>query len=190
MQISSGWAKGLQLATPRGDTTRPTAAKVRAAALNMLAPELDGARFLDLFAGSGGMGLEAVSRGAASAVFVDQAAPAIAAVRKNIAEMERRAAAQGLARPSLTVLTGAAPAILTRLTGTFDLIFIDPPYRDVAALAPLLLAALTPFAQTGAVLLFESAASEAPILAQPLADWGLLKQRAYGESSLTMLEKS
>ncbi|MFV7904247.1 RsmD family RNA methyltransferase, partial [Enterococcus faecium] len=103
MQISSGWAKGMRLMTPRGDGTRPTAAKVRAAALNMLMPVLPGSRFLDLFAGSGGMGLEAVSRGASAAFFVDKAPPALAALRQNVAELTRRAQAQGLTVPHLSV---------------------------------------------------------------------------------------
>ena len=195
MQISSGWAKGARLATPQGDTTRPTAAKVRAAALNILMPLLQEASFLDLFAGSGAMGLEAVSRGARSATFVDQAPGAIKALRANISEVLRRATAQNLIAPELRVHSGPLPVALGRLSapssGPFDLVFVDPPYRDVPMLAADILTGLVNLVAPSATVLFESAVgAEAAINTAAQGAWVIVKQRAYGETLLTMLEKT
>ena len=191
MLISSGWAKGARLATPAGEGTRPTAVKVRAAALNKLMPELPGAQFLDLFAGSGAMGLEAVSRGAARSVFVEQAPAALKALRTNIAEVERRAVSQGLEVPALSVLAGSLPGALAKLRGPFDVVFIDPPYKDVATLAPQLLGGLVTLTADEAVVLFESAAADAALVVAAAANiWQVYDQRAYGETMLTMLIKS
>src|SRR5688572_30162808 len=87
MRIVAGAMKGRRLVTPRGATTRPTADQVRIALLDTLAPWLGGARLLDLFAGAGGVGLEALSRGAAHATFVERDARAVAALRRNIAAL-------------------------------------------------------------------------------------------------------
>jgi len=195
LQISSGWARGLRLAAPQGEATRPTAAKVRAATLNRFAADLEGARFLDLFAGSGAMGLEAVSRGARACVFVEKASPALSCLRQNLAEARRRAAAQRLGEPELTVLPLAVEAALPRLAahGPFDLVFVDPPYRDVPALAGPLLAALASVTTDGALVAFESAADDGEALAEAAAAggvWTVLKQKAYGVTMVTVLTKN
>ena len=191
MHITSGWAKGARLKVPAGEATRPTAAKVRAAALNMLNTVLPGANVLDLYAGSGGLGLEAISRGAASAVLVEAARPALAALRANIAEFERRAQSQALARPELTVLPATLPAGLAKLSGAFDVILVDPPYKDVAGVVSALLTGLVTLAAPGATLLFESDVSARLSIESAAApSWVLIKQRAYGETLLTVLEKS
>ncbi|HEY9723891.1 MAG TPA: RsmD family RNA methyltransferase, partial [Oscillatoriaceae cyanobacterium] len=85
LAIISGSARGRRLKTLEGEATRPTAAKVRAALMSMLAPWLPEASWLDLYAGSGAIGLEAASRGATRVVLVEQAAPAIAVIRENLA---------------------------------------------------------------------------------------------------------
>ena len=84
MRIIAGALKGRRLATPKGDTTRPTADQVRIALMDTLTPRLPGARVLDLFAGAGGVGLEALSRGAAEATFVERDARAVSALRERI----------------------------------------------------------------------------------------------------------
>ncbi|MBM4251453.1 MAG: 16S rRNA (guanine(966)-N(2))-methyltransferase RsmD [Deltaproteobacteria bacterium] len=188
MLISSGWAKGARLQVPPGDATRPTAVKVRAAALNMLAHDLPGAQVLDLFAGSGAMGLEAVSRGAARAVFVEHAAPALKALKANIAEVERRARVQGLDQPPLSVLARSLPESLTALRGPFDVVFIDPPYNLVSKLAVPLLAGIAGLVAEGGIVLCESAAADAEaIVAAAASGWQVHQQRAYGETALVML---
>ena len=121
MRIIAGSARGKTLLAPRGSRTRPTPARVREALFALVAAHLPAARVLDLFAGSGALGLEALSRGAASAVFVDFDTEAICALRRNLGTMASRA----------TVLPIPATAALRRLASSgqrFDLIFLDPPY--------------------------------------------------------------
>src|SRR2546427_10399794 len=86
-RIIAGRAKGRRLAAPKGLDTRPTGGRVKQTLFDILAPELPGCRFLDAFAGSGAIGLEALSRGASRAVFVDVSAPAIGAIRENVAAL-------------------------------------------------------------------------------------------------------
>ncbi len=188
MLISSGWAKGARLQVPPGDATRPTAIKVRAAALNMVASDLPGAQVVDLFAGSGALGLEAVSRGAARAVFVEQAAPALRALKANITEVERRAKAQGLDLPLLSILARPLPEALSGVKGPFDLAFIDPPYSLVPKLAAPLLAGLMPFMNEGGSVVFECAATDVEsVVAAAASGWQLHQKRAYGETALVIL---
>src|ERR671924_1087340 len=87
MRVLAGAYKGRRLVTPRGDVTRPTADQVRIALMDTLMPWLPGARLLDLFAGAGGVGLEALSRGAAHATFVERDARAVVALRDNVAAL-------------------------------------------------------------------------------------------------------
>ena len=124
MKIIAGELKGRRLVTPRGERTRPTADQVRIALMDTLAPAMDGARVLDLFAGAGGVGLEALSRGAAHATFVERAAAAVAALEENVIALGVTDRAR--------VLRADARRALGRLTreGTrFEVIFLDPPYE-------------------------------------------------------------
>ena len=129
MRIIAGAYKGRRLATPRGATTRPTADQVRIALLDTLMPWLPGARVLDLFAGAGGVGLEALSRGAAHATLVERDARAVAALRANVATL-------GVEKAARVVRDEVARALsaLARAGERFDVVFLDPPYDidDVA----------------------------------------------------------
>lgn len=123
MKIIAGQLKGQQLVTPRGHRTRPTADQVRIALMDTLMPRLAGARFLDLFAGAGGVGLEALSRGAARAVFVEQDAGAVTALERNVAALR--------VRRETRVVRADVGRALNRLAEDgerFELIFLDPPY--------------------------------------------------------------
>src|SRR5258705_3751728 len=124
MRIIAGALKGRRLTTPKGDTTRPTADQVRIALLDTLMPWLPGARVLDLFAGAGGVGLEALSRGAAHATLVERDARAVGALRANVAtlgvETAARVVRDDVAR-ALSALAGAR--------GRVDVLFLDPPYH-------------------------------------------------------------
>ncbi|PYM89780.1 MAG: 16S rRNA (guanine(966)-N(2))-methyltransferase RsmD [Candidatus Rokuibacteriota bacterium] len=127
MRVIAGALKGRQLVTPRGATTRPTADQVRIALMDALTPWLPGARLLDLFAGAGAVGLEALSRGAAHATFVERAGRAAAALLQNV----RTLGVGGRAR----VLRGDVARQLTRLAGLgerFEIVFLDPPYAEDA----------------------------------------------------------
>ena len=123
MRVITGTARGVQLKTPDGLTTRPTADRVKEALFSIIQFDIPGARVLDLFGGTGQLGLEALSRGAASAVFVDAGEPACRIIRENIkrTKMDQQAA----------VVRSDYMAYLNRCTQQFDFIFLDPPYAEV-----------------------------------------------------------
>jgi 16S rRNA (guanine966-N2)-methyltransferase len=164
-----GRLKGRLLVAPRGQATRPTSDRVREALFSILA-SVDGDRVLDLFAGSGALAIEALSRGAAEAVLVDSSAAAVAAIRRNLdalgllAEVRRQRASQYLERAR----TGDRQ---------YDLVFLDPPYRLARVLGPELSDALMPLL-----------AAEARVVAEsdrrgPLElDLPLLVERRYGDT--------
>ncbi len=112
--------------------TRPTSDRLRETLFNVLQPRMTGARFLDLYAGSGANGLEALSRGAAEAVLVEQAAPALAAIRKNAAALGVGARVEGVAvgRWLADAVRGLGSAYGSSGVGAFDVIFLDPPYAS------------------------------------------------------------
>lgn len=124
MRIIAGRAKSLPLKTIPGSATRPTTDRTKETLFNMLMPIIPGARFLDLFAGSGGIGLEAVSRGAKKAVFVEQSREAAACIRENIRFTKAEAESTLLMMDVMTALRR-----LNEEGASFDLIFMDPPYR-------------------------------------------------------------
>lgn len=138
MRIQSGRLKGRRLAGPRRPRggprgTRPTTGLVRKALFDLLAPRIDGASFLDLYAGTGAVGLEAASRGAARAVLVEHDQQVLPSLRENIATA--RAALADRA-PVITLLPRPARRVLRQLDGTgerFDIVFADPPYTFSAA---------------------------------------------------------
>lgn len=137
MRVIAGTARGRKLRAPQGDTTRPTPDKVREALFSIIAAHVPGARVLDVFAGSGALGIEAISRGAAAATFVEQARAALVALRGNIEVLGPELASACHVEP------GPAAAVLGRLGRrgeAFDLVLVDPPYA--AAAVPATLAAL------------------------------------------------
>ena len=130
MRIVAGAYGGRRLAAPRGGRTRPTADRVREALFSMLAP-VGGARVLDLFAGSGALGLEALSRGAAEATFVDSSSAAVRAVRTNL---EALGAGAEVRREDARAFLRTARAAGRQS----DLVFLAPPYQRAGALAEAL----------------------------------------------------
>ena len=127
MRIVAGTWGGRRLVAPRGRGTRPTADRVREALFSILGP-LDGERVLDLYAGSGALGLEALSRGAAHATFVERERAALRALRDNVADLGADA----------DVVAADAKAFLRAAQergAQYDLVFLDPPYRAAAGLA-------------------------------------------------------
>jgi 16S rRNA (guanine966-N2)-methyltransferase len=123
-RIIAGQDKGRRLRAPRGDLTRPTGARVRQSLFDMLAPRIPGCRFLDLCAGSGAVGLEALSRGAGRVVLVDSHREALAAIRANLASL---GAIQQMAQVHRQDVR-AAVAGLDAAGERFDIVFLDPPY--------------------------------------------------------------
>jgi 16S rRNA (guanine966-N2)-methyltransferase len=180
MRIGGGALKGRRVHVPRG--IRPTQERVRAAIFNMLQDRVRGAQVLDLFAGTGSLGLEALSRGAARAVFVEQNPRAVRALRANIMKSGLQARAE--------VITGdvlrAIPALLRR-GETFDLVLLDPPYgtdlaqRTVEAIASLGL--LRP----GGAIVAESGTQE---VIRPPEGYEVVRDRTYGDTRVTVLVRS
>lgn len=140
MRISGGGARGIPLVVPKGDAVRPATDGMRQSVFSSLGARVIGARFLDLFAGSGAYGLEALSRGAAAGVFVEQNGKAAACVRQNIV-----AVCKSLGRDAREVQVVQADARSVPLGGVAevpDLVFIDPPYPIIEEIAPRLFARL------------------------------------------------
>jgi 16S rRNA (guanine966-N2)-methyltransferase len=123
MRITGGTARGKVLLTPRGQTTRPTDARTRETLFNILAEEIVGARFLDLYSGSGAIGLEALSRGAASCNFVEQNKSAATLIRKNLEQCNW--SKQGVVWPCAVQV---ALRKLMQQNQRFNIIFADPPF--------------------------------------------------------------
>ena len=165
MRVITGSARGVRLQTLSGADTRPTAERVKEALFSAVQFDIEGRRVLDLFAGSGQLGIEALSRGATSCVFVDRSAEAAAIVRKNLQTAGLFARSQVLCLDSLSYLA--------RLTERFDLVFLDPPYA-----ADLLLPALEavePHLNPGAIVMAESDAA----VTLPEQIGGLTLQKVY-----------
>ena len=138
MRITGGQARGIPLMLPRGDAVRPATDALRQAVFSSLAVLVPGARFLDLFAGSGAYGLEAFSRGAIGGVFVERNARTAACIRQNITAICKSLGGdagelQVITADATSVPWGAAP----------DLVFIDPPYEIIPQVAPKIFARLT-----------------------------------------------
>ncbi|MHB8170018.1 MAG: 16S rRNA (guanine(966)-N(2))-methyltransferase RsmD [Thermincolia bacterium] len=123
MRVITGRAKGRKLKAPKGMNTRPTSDRVKEALFNVLGEKVDNARFLDLFAGSGNVGIEALSRGAVEVVFVEQHPQALKVIRENLHLTGLQGHAQVISNDSIRVLDS-----LGRQEAKFDLIFVDPPY--------------------------------------------------------------
>ena len=123
MRVITGTARGRKLLTPDGtDIVRPTSEKVKEAIFSAIQFDIEGRRVLDLFAGSGQLGIEALSRGAASAVFVDSSSTSLGVVKKNLE-------ATGLLEYA-SVISGDYSSYLLRCNQQFDIVFLDPPYKS------------------------------------------------------------
>jgi 16S rRNA (guanine966-N2)-methyltransferase len=170
MRVVAGELRGRRLRAPRGVRTRPTADRVREALFSMLG-DVDGARALDLYAGSGALGIEAISRGAASAVFVEHDPRAVDAIERNLESL-------GLDE---RVVRDDALRFLGRAEGTFDLVFCDPPYDCASRLAGPLAERLPAVTPEGARIVTESDKRRPLELPFPL-----LRERSYGDTRIAI----
>ena len=154
MRISGGVARGVPLQVPKGDVVRPATDGMRQAVFSSLASRVAGARFADLFAGSGGYGLEAFSRGAEGGVFVEKNAKAAACIRQNIAAVAKSA---GKPEQALKLLTADALTWAPAAGNGPDLVFIDPPYELIAEVGPKLFERMSDWwtADADPVVIFE-----------------------------------
>jgi 16S rRNA (guanine966-N2)-methyltransferase len=179
LRIIAGTYKGRRLFAPKGVAVRPTADRVKEAVFSALGQAVTGARVLDLFAGSGGLGLEALSRGAARVVFVDRDPAVLAVLRRNLDLIPEDRAPVRVIRADLAKswkpLAGAGP---------FDLVFMDPPYRQ-GLVGP----ALDRLVQEGlvapdALAVAEHHRSDHPELPQA---WEIQAVKTYGHTAVSFL---
>ena len=124
MRVIAGTYRSRQLAAPRGMMTRPTSDRLRETLFNILAPRLEGCRFVDLYAGTGAVGIEALSRGASHVWFAENAAPALAALRQNLSALK---IGRGFTLEDRGV--GAMLQRLSKLPEPVDIVYLDPPYE-------------------------------------------------------------
>jgi 16S rRNA (guanine966-N2)-methyltransferase len=172
LRISGGTARGLPIVEPRGHRLRPTSGLVREALFNVIGDRVRGATVLDLFAGTGALGLEALSRGAAHVTFIEAAPAACQAILQSLARA-------GFANAG-TVVRGRLPAALPKDGRRFDLIFQDPPYGEDAADATLL--ASGPLLAAAGTIVYEHGSRYNPP-ARPIG-LQLTDRRVYGDSAL------
>jgi len=172
VRIIAGEHRGARIFAPKGGDTRPTSDRVREAAFNLIGP-VDGAAVLDLFAGSGAMGLEALSRGADSVVFVETDREACRTIDRNIEKLRLTGA---------TVIQRDAFQVLAAEKRIYDLVLCDPPYGfdEDERLAPYLARALAP----DGLLVYETTSRREPVL----AGLSTRTSRTYGSARLTLLE--
>jgi 16S rRNA (guanine966-N2)-methyltransferase len=183
MRIIAGRHRGRTLLAPAGDAVRPTSDRAREALFNILAhgefaaggPPYAEATVLDAFAGTGAFGLEALSRGAAVAIFLEKSRPALAALRRNIATLGEEARSRVLAADATS--PPKAPAAAT-------LVFLDPPYNKGFAAPALAALAAAGFVAPGALAIVEVQATEA--LPSPTG-YAILGERRYGVAKLIFL---
>ncbi len=180
MRVITGSARGVRLQTPEGQQTRPTAERVKEALFSIIQFEIEGRRVLDLFAGTGQLGIEALSRGARSAVFVDQRADAAKLVRENLRRTKLETHA--------TVVTGDYAAFLSSARERFDLIFLDPPYADTTLENALNRITAIDIVADGGIIICERPVEKA--LSLDFAGFARSRDYRYGKTLLTLYRKT
>ena len=172
MRIIAGAAKGRRLIAPDTKETRPVTDRVREAVFSIVGPWVEEARVLDLYAGSGSFGLEALSRGAQAATFVENGHNALAALRRNIETV-------GLGG---TVISSTVADYLGRSTGTYDLVFTDPPWTQPTTVMNVDLDRLDSLLATPAeVVVSRRHSDDQPTI--PVT-WGVATDRRYGDTRI------
>lgn len=182
MRVISGMLKGRRLVAPAGLSTRPTADRIKESVFNILGSSVQSAMVLDLFAGTGALGIEALSRGATHAVFIDQAKAALAAIRTNIRNLgigDRTRVLQWNISKGLQCLSSMPPA--------FDLVFMDPPY-DANAIVPALTALVACDALAPGVQIVIEHSTRDPIETSTLP-LTITDQRRFGKTLVSFVDK-
>ncbi len=174
MRVITGTAKGRRLITLEGEDIRPTADKVKGAIFNSIQFDIEGRKVLDLFAGSGQLGIEALSRGAEKAVFIDLSRNAIRVVNENLEHCQLKDKA--------AVFNGDSLSFLKTTREKFDIIFIDPPYNKqlTAKALPLALSVLN----DGGIIVCETAHDEE--LPESIGSYTAVKSDKYSKTRLTI----
>ena len=180
MRIITGTAKGIKLATLDGDATRPTSERAKEAVFSMIQFDIEGRDILDLYAGSGQMGLEALSRGAKSATFVDSSRAATDIIAANAKKTRLDASSR--------IITADCNGFISRLNEKYDIVFIDPPYA-LRAVAEALKGLLQKGALKKTCTIVCESAEEDIFEGEPeLADrFNVLRKAKYGAAHITIL---
>ena len=176
MRVIAGSRKGHKLSAPRGPDTRPTSDRVRENVFNLVGP-LDDARVLDLFAGSGALGIEALSRGASSAVFVERDPDAVRTIERNLDRL-RLTGARVVRGDALFAIAQEEAA-----GAKYDLVLIDPPYGMLTEIQPRLARHLPPLLAPDGLVVVETDARVEPDLPLPVRT-----SRKYGQTRVTLFE--
>jgi 16S rRNA (guanine966-N2)-methyltransferase len=179
MRVVAGRWGGRRLAAPAGRETRPTADRVREAIFSIVGP-VDGLDVVDVFAGSGALGIEALSRGAASALFIERSPRAAATIRANLAALEAGDAARVAVRDWRPALATEAAA-----GRRFGLCLLDPPYSLIPRIADRLGPVLAPLLTPGATVVVEHGAARGPELTE--LDIVTRIERTYGDTAVSVL---
>ena len=174
LRVSGGEARGRRLKSPKN--IRPTQGMVKQAIFNMVGPQIEGASVLDLFAGSGALGIEALSRGAASVTFVDQQPRGLAILRQNLDALGFKERAH-IVRGDVVRWLEASPDAVRSV----DFVFLDPPYEDVVL--DRALNALDRVVEHATVMAEHSRRQQLPVLGRLRVD----RQRRYGDTIVTVL---
>jgi len=178
MRVIGGNARGRQLKVPKGQSLRPTAGRIKESLFDILPHDLSGAKVLDLFAGTGNLTIEALSRGAAEAILVDSSAQSAKAIRENLRRLGSAKRAKLWAMPATRALR-----TLARQGETFDLIFIDPPYERQLIEPSLKIIDKETLLRDSGVLIAEHSVREKITLY--LENLNLTDQRRYGSTMLS-----
>lgn len=181
MRIITGSARGIVLNTLAGENTRPTSERAKEAIFSMLQFEIEGRRVLDLFSGSGQMGLEALSRGADFAVMVDKSREAVGVIEKNVAKTKMG--------EKCRVICGDSLDYLRKQSDRFDIIWLDPPYDSTLLKSALKLLLEGNFLKPSTILVCESREEDIFDGAEELRDRFLVLRKAkYGIAHVTLLK--
>lgn len=178
MRVITGSARGRRLVTLDGDDVRPTTDKVKESLFNIIQFDVEGSRFLDLFAGSGQIGIEALSRGARQAVFVDKSKKSADVVRANLKTT-------GLEK-SAVVVNADSVGFASRRSEQYDIAFLDPPYRT-GLLQQALQAVVSVMTDNG-IIICEAPTDEQ--LPERVGEFAVCRKYTYGKTALTTYKKS
>jgi len=184
MRIISGDFKGRKLTAPKGRGVRPTLEVVREAIFDILGPSVEGARVLDLFAGSGALGLEALSRGAARVTFCDSGQRPLAAVRENLRCL-------GIGKERFSVLrmpARKAMGMLEKRSAVFDVVFVDPPYETILYEETLMALSLSDLTVEGGLVVVEH--SKRIGVSSVYGNLVLDRRRKYGETCVAWFRRA
>ena len=180
MRVISGKARGVNLKTPAGTATRPTADRVKEAVFSIIQFDLQGATVLDLFGGTGQLGIEALSRGAKNAVFVDERDDACKLIRENL----KRTKLEGEGR----IIRSDYSAFLKSTSQKFDIIFLDPPYAEVFLENSLNLITQIDILQSGGIIVTERPVEKELLL--NFTGYNRSKDYKYGNTLITLFRKN